>query len=96
MAPLWTSAMALAGGTVLDRFVTSPLGTLGLRMQTQDKTFFTALHETSVLKGLGNLFMPEPRRYSSRYFISAGLHPTIGKIKVVLSHKHIRRFNSVF
>ncbi|HEY5235060.1 MAG TPA: MC/SLC25 family protein, partial [Rhabdochlamydiaceae bacterium] len=46
MAPILTSAMALAGGTMLDRVVTAPLGTLGLRMQTQDKTFFTALHET--------------------------------------------------
>jgi hypothetical protein len=45
MAPLWTSALALAGGTVLDRFVTTPLGTLGLRMHTQDKTFFTTLQE---------------------------------------------------
>lgn len=45
MAPLLTSAMALAGGTVLDRVITTPLGTLGLRMQTQDKTFFTTLQE---------------------------------------------------
>ncbi len=46
MSPILTSAMALAGGTMLDRVVTAPLGTLSLRMQTQDKTFFTVLHET--------------------------------------------------
>jgi hypothetical protein len=46
MSPMLTSAMALAGGTVLDRALTAPLGTLGLRMQTQDKTFFKTLQET--------------------------------------------------
>ncbi len=45
MSPSLTSAMALAGGTVLDRVLTAPLGTLGLRMQTQDKTFIKALQE---------------------------------------------------
>lgn len=46
MSPMLTSAVALAGGTVLDRVLTAPLATLGLRMQTQDKTFINALQET--------------------------------------------------
>lgn len=46
LSPSLTSALALAGGTVLDKVVTAPLGTLGLRMQTQDKTFIKALQET--------------------------------------------------
>ncbi len=35
--PTAVSALSLAGGTLLDRIVTSPLTTLGFRMQTQDK-----------------------------------------------------------
>jgi len=45
-APYTISALALAGGSLLDRIVTTPLGTLGLRMQTQNKTFMETLRET--------------------------------------------------
>lgn len=44
-APFGTSSMALAGGTVLEKAITSPLATLILRMQIQDKKFFIALTE---------------------------------------------------
>jgi hypothetical protein len=44
-SPFLTGALSLAGGTILDRIVTAPLGTLGLRMQTQDKTFLITWHE---------------------------------------------------
>jgi len=44
--PLVSSALSLAGGSMLDRLLTAPLATLALRMQTQDKTFSMALHET--------------------------------------------------
>jgi hypothetical protein len=43
--PLFTSALALAGGTVMDKIITAPLGTLVVRMQTQDKTFSTVFRE---------------------------------------------------
>jgi|GEM_PF-1731467 len=43
--PFGASAMALAGGTVLEKGITSPLATLTLRMQIQDKKFFIALTE---------------------------------------------------
>ncbi|HEX4840242.1 MAG TPA: MC/SLC25 family protein [Rhabdochlamydiaceae bacterium] len=44
-APYETFAISLAGGTVIEKAITSPLATLLLRMQIQDKKFFNVLTE---------------------------------------------------
>jgi hypothetical protein len=43
--PLVATALALAGGSAIDRLITSPLGTVVVRMQTQNKTFSKVIHE---------------------------------------------------
>jgi len=44
--PTAVSALSLAGGTLLDRILTSPLTTLGFRMQTQGKDLGEIMRET--------------------------------------------------